>query len=126
METLHRLGYRGPGSKPMASLSVRRAAPEISGNTRERMESVLANIRHMKDQAQPASDLRAEEAETLLHDQVMNCWRADSPTITAKGMPVEIVVTLTEAGALAGPPQTIDAQRLNSDRDLERKRTRMN
>src|SRR3546814_9089127 len=82
------------------------------------MESVLANIRHMKDQAQPASDLRAEEAETLLHDQVMNCWRADSPTITAKGMPVEIVVTLTEAGALAGQPQIIDAQRLNSDRDF--------
>src|SRR3546814_19135252 len=81
----------------MASLSVRRAAPEISGNTRERMESVLANIRHMKDQAQPASDLRADEAETLLHDQVMNCWRADPPTITAKGMPVELVVTTTEA-----------------------------
>src|SRR3546814_8393243 len=80
METLHRLGYSGPGSQPLANVTVRRVSAATSLGGQDRMANILFNIRRMKQEIGRAPDQRPVPVEILLHDQVMSCWRSEEHT----------------------------------------------
>src|SRR3546814_7667184 len=69
------------------------------------MANILVNIRRMKQEIGRAPDQRPVPVEILLHDQVMSCWRTASASISAKGMPVEMVVSFAPDGAIEGEPR---------------------
>src|SRR3546814_7755879 len=48
----------------------------------------------------------------------MSCWRTASASISAKGMPVEMVVSFAPDGAIEGEPRIVDGARLKTDREF--------
>src|SRR3546814_9418638 len=72
----------------------------------------------MKQEIGRAPDQRPVPVEILLHDQVMSCWRTASASISAKGMPVEMVVSFAPDGAIEGEPRIVDGARLKTDREF--------
>src|SRR3546814_3234320 len=69
METLHRLGYSGPGSQPLANVTVRRVSAATSLGGQDRMANILFNIRRMKQEIGRAPDQRPVPVEILLQDR---------------------------------------------------------
>src|SRR3546814_18579907 len=95
METLHRLGYSGPGSQPLANVTVRRVSAATSLGGQDRMANILFNIRRMTQETGRAPDQRHVPVEILLHHAVMSCWPTASASISATGMPGAVVVRLS-------------------------------
>src|SRR3546814_3233979 len=48
----------------------------------------------------------------------MGCWRTASASFSAKGMPVEMVVSFAPDGAIEGEPRIVDGARLKTDREF--------
>src|SRR3546814_19790381 len=82
------------------------------------MANILFNIRRMKQEIGRAPDQTPVPVAILLHDQVMSCWRTASASISAKGMPVEMVASFAPAAPIAGDPRIFDGASLKTVSEL--------